>query len=142
MCCLLCTCHSPLVVFQANDEDLMHVQAAVEKDKAAHSTAPKRPSFKRPTVKRPAPAVTPTEEVEAGQASKKPRLDTLFQQSSVQSSKPHEHVTASTDASQAWSPTQHTDLPYSPGNTLMHLVHNLVWLHVGAYAMCMLISRG
>lgn len=111
------------------------MQAAIEKDKAAQSIAPKRPSFKRPTVKRPAPAATPTEEQEAGQASKKPRLDTLFQQSSVQSSKPHEHVTASTDASQAWSPTQHTDLPYSPGNTLTHLFLSNIQLPMGASSM-------
>ena len=95
----------------------MGVQAAIDKAKAAQGTAQKRPTFRRPTTKPPAPAAAPAEEEEAEQPSKKPRLDSLFQQSAAQPQNPHEHVANDgTDAPQAWSPTQHTNLPYSPGN--------------------------
>ena len=90
-------------------------QAAIDKDKAAESKAPKRPTFRRPTTKRPASAA-PAEEHAAAKASKKPRLDALFQQSAAQPSLAHESASIdNSGGAQAWSPTQQTDLPYSPG---------------------------
>lgn len=90
-------------------------QAASDRSKAAEATAPKRPSFRRPTAKRPA-AAAPADEQAAAQISKKPRLDSLFQQSTAQPSRLHERGNINgSDAHQVWSPTQHTDLPYSPG---------------------------
>ncbi|KAL3142404.1 hypothetical protein ABBQ38_002739 [Trebouxia sp. C0009 RCD-2024] len=87
-------------------------QAAIDKSKAAQGSAPKRPSFRRPTAKRPA-AAAPAEEQAAAQAPKKPRLDSLFQQSTAQPST-NGNISGS-DIHKVWSPTQHTDLPYSPG---------------------------
>ena len=94
-------------------------QAAIDKVKAAQSKAPKRPTFRRPTAKRPA-ATAPAEEHAAAKAFKKPRLDALFQQSAAQPSLAHESGSVdNSDGPQAWSPTQHTDLPYSPGKLPM-----------------------
>ena len=87
-------------------------QAAIDKSTAAQGTAPKRPSFRRPTAKRPA-AAAPAEEQAVAQAAKKPRLDSLFQQSAAQPSM--NGTINGSDVHQVWSPTQNTNLPYSPG---------------------------
>ena len=91
-------------------------QAAIDRDKAAQSKAPKRPTFRRPTAKRPA-TTAPAEDPAAAKAAKKPRLDSLFQQGAAQPSlAPREGASKeSGGGAQVWSPTQHTDLPYSPG---------------------------
>lgn len=100
---------------EVNFSGLQCGQAASDRSKAAEATAPKRPSFRRPTAKRPA-AAAPADEQAAAQISKKPRLDSLFQQSTAQPSRLHERGNINgSDAHQVWSPTQHTDLPYSPG---------------------------
>lgn len=97
----------------------VYCQAAKDKDTAPQSKAPKRPTFRRPTAKRPA-ATVPAEDHAAAKASKKPRLDALFQQSAAQPTLVHESASIDhNDAPQVWSPTQHTDLPYSPGNCPM-----------------------
>ncbi|KAL0026095.1 hypothetical protein WJX79_010008 [Trebouxia sp. C0005] len=92
-------------------------QAIREKERLAQTKITKRPTFKRPTAKVP-DLLIPTDD-EPAQPTKRARLDTHLQQSEALASKPSLSVHPPTadvpNHSQAWSPTQHANLPYSPG---------------------------
>ncbi|KAA6427014.1 MAG: hypothetical protein FRX49_03338 [Trebouxia sp. A1-2] len=92
-------------------------KAIREKERLAQTKITKRPTFKRPTAKVP-DLLIPTDD-EPAQPTKRARLDTHLQQSEALASKPSLSVHPPTadvpNHSQAWSPTQHANLPYSPG---------------------------
>ena len=96
------------------------LQAIRDKEKLAQSKVTKRPTFKRPTARVPGPSI-PTDD-EPAQPTKRARLDTHLQQNEALASKPrvsvHPPNADVADHPQAWSPTQHANLPYSPGECL------------------------
>ncbi|DBB10619.1 hypothetical protein WJX82_005585 [Trebouxia sp. C0006] len=92
-------------------------QATRDKEKLAQSKVTKRPTFKRPAAKLPGPPIPADDE--PAQPTKRARLDTHLQQNEALASKPrvgvHPPNADVADHPQAWSPTQHANLPYSPG---------------------------
>ena len=105
-----------LISFMKISISILAAQAAKERQSAAQTKAPKRPTLKRPIPK---PASDPaTGQDQDSQPVKRPRLDTLLQQSNTQ----QKAGAASGDrsAAQAWSPAQQAQLPYSPGEIAFH----------------------
>ena len=96
------------------------LQATRDKEKLAQSKVTKRPTFKRPAAKLSGPPIPADDE--PAQPTKRARLDTHLQQNEALASKPrvsvHPPNADVADHPQAWSPTQHANLPYSPGECL------------------------